>query len=101
MSVDPIAQRIIAGGGTAALIGCIIVILVLAARKAFQSFHIGVGPAELDLRAKISDVYAEVKPNGGSSLRDAVDRIERKVDGQTDVLDDLSKRVEALEGKVT
>jgi hypothetical protein len=26
-------------------------------------------------------MYREMKPNGGSSLRDAVDRIEKKIDG--------------------
>ena len=31
--------------------------------------------------SRVNRMYREMKPNGGSSLRDAVDRIERKVDG--------------------
>jgi hypothetical protein len=31
------------------------------------------------LEQRIAEVKAETKPNGGSSLRDAVDRIERKL----------------------
>ena len=31
--------------------------------------------------SRVNRMYREMKPNGGSSLRDAVDRIERKIDG--------------------
>lgn len=30
--------------------------------------------------ARVNRMYREMKPNGGSSLRDAVDRIEQKID---------------------
>jgi hypothetical protein len=30
--------------------------------------------------SRVNRMYREMKPNGGSSLRDAVDRIERKID---------------------
>lgn len=32
------------------------------------------------LKVDVMGVHAELKPNGGSSMRDAVDRIERKAD---------------------
>jgi len=31
--------------------------------------------------ARINRMYREMKPNGGQSMRDAVDRIEKKIDG--------------------
>ena len=31
--------------------------------------------------SRVNRMYREMKPNGGSSLRDAVDRIEKKIDG--------------------
>ena len=31
--------------------------------------------------SRINRMYREMKPNGGASLRDAVDRIEKKIDG--------------------
>lgn len=31
--------------------------------------------------ARVNRMYREMKPNGGSSLRDAIDRIETKIDG--------------------
>lgn len=30
--------------------------------------------------SRVNRMYREMKPNGGSSLRDAVDRIEKKID---------------------
>jgi hypothetical protein len=30
--------------------------------------------------ARVNRMYREMKPNGGSSLRDAIDRIEQKID---------------------
>lgn len=30
--------------------------------------------------SRVNRMYREMKPNGGSSLRDAVDRIEQKID---------------------
>ena len=98
MIVYPAAQVVLA----AAALVLAVAILLLIQRRGFGRASLKAGPVELDFEAvkKIDDVHAELKPNGGSSLRDAVDRIERKVDGQTGVLDDLSRRVEALESKV-
>ena len=31
--------------------------------------------------SRVNRMYREMKPNGGTSLRDAVDRIEKKIDG--------------------
>ena len=61
----------------AALLGVLVagfVIVALIKARGFGGFHVGVGKASLDVLAK------EMQPNGGSTLRDAVDRIERKVD---------------------
>lgn len=30
--------------------------------------------------SRVNRMYREMKPNGGSSLRDAIDRIEKKID---------------------
>jgi hypothetical protein len=43
---------------------------------------------------EVKRVGKEVVPNGGSSLRDAVDRIERKQDGLTHRADVLGMRLE-------
>ena len=88
----PAAQVVLA----AAALVVAVAILLLIQRRGFGRASLKAGPVELDFEAvkKIDDVHAELKPNGGASMRDAVDRIERKVDG-------LNSRVEALEGKVT
>ena len=44
---------------------------------------------------------AEFKPNGGSSLRDAVDRLEFKVDALHDRHDSLSGRITLIEDHIT
>jgi hypothetical protein len=36
---------------------------------------------------RLDDIRKETKPNGGSSLRDAIDRIEKKLDAVTSDLD--------------
>jgi hypothetical protein len=61
----------------AAFVGVIVagyVVVLLIRTKGFGGFHVGVGNASLDVLAK------EMQPNGGSTLRDAVDRIESKID---------------------
>lgn len=40
------------------------------------------------VRAKVNEVLHETKPNSGTSMRDAVDRIERNVDRLNQKLDD-------------
>ena len=37
---------------------------------------------------RLEEIRKETKPNGGSSLRDAVDRIERKLDSVASELDE-------------
>ena len=59
-------------------------VFLLVQRRGFQSVHVKAGPVQMDLSAvelarKVDEVHAELKPNGGSSLRDAVDRIEARV----------------------
>jgi hypothetical protein len=36
---------------------------------------------------RLEQIHKETKPNGGSSLRDAIDRIEKKLDAVTSDLD--------------
>lgn len=43
----------------------------------------------------------QLRPNGGSSLRDAVDRMERKVDRMHDRHDTLAERIYLLEDYIT
>lgn len=40
------------------------------------------------IRAKVEQVLHETKPNSGTSMRDAVDRIEKSVDRLNEKLDD-------------
>lgn len=40
------------------------------------------------VEARVNRMYREMKPNGGSSLRDAIDRIERKQDRIESKIDD-------------
>jgi hypothetical protein len=61
----------------AALLGVLVagyVVVVLIKARGFGGFHVGLGKASLDVLAK------EMQPNGGSTMRDAIDRIESKVD---------------------
>lgn len=44
---------------------------------------------------------AELRPNGGASLRDAIDRLEHKVDRLHDRHDHLSGRITLIEDYVT
>jgi hypothetical protein len=46
---------------------------------------------------KIEAVEAQVTPNGGSSLRDAIDRIERRLDDLTTTVEAGAARIETLE----
>lgn len=43
----------------------------------------------------------QLKPNGGSSARDSLDRLERKVDGLHARHDELSERLTAVEDFIT
>ena len=44
---------------------------------------------------RLDEIRKETKPNGGSSLRDAVDRVERKLDA---VASDLDRHLGAHDG---
>jgi hypothetical protein len=50
---------------------------------------------------KIEAVEAQVTPNGGSSLRDAIDRIERRLDDLTTTVEAGAARIETLEQVLT
>ena len=52
-------------------------------------------------RRQTKATCAEFKPNGGSSLRDAVDRLEFKVDALHDRHDHLSGRITLIEDHIT
>lgn len=55
------------------------------------------------IELKIGSLHAELRPNGGSSTRDAVDRVEAKVDAHAarmeSKLDALTDRVSILENQ--
>ena len=56
----------------------------------------------MDHQSERIDVVADqVTPNGGASLRDAVDRIERKVCDLHDTVERNSRRLDGLEGRRT
>lgn len=48
----------------------------------------------------IRNVAAQMKPNHGSSLRDAVDRIEKNLDNLNDRYDDLNSRLGHETGEI-
>lgn len=66
------------------------VAVLLMARRGLKRVEMGIGTAHLGLEA----MSAEFKPNGGSTLRDAVDRIERTVST-------IDERLTAVEEAVT
>jgi hypothetical protein len=51
-----------------------------------------------DLRGDLDDVRGQLRRNGGTSLRDAVDRIEER---QTDIASDVRRVTERLDDHIT
>jgi predicted YcjX-like family ATPase len=52
------------------------------------------------MASKVDRIYYEMHPNGGSALRDVVDRTERKVDRTVKTLDEQGERLARVEGQV-
>ncbi len=55
-----------------------------------------IGLAALVVALKTGKLSKELKPNGGASLRDAVDRIEKRLDQHDEVHADLIERLERI-----
>jgi hypothetical protein len=51
-----------------------------------------------DLRGDLDDVRGQLRRNGGTSLRDAIDRIEER---QTDIATDVRRVTERLDDHIT
>jgi hypothetical protein len=65
----------------------------VAKRRANDSVHLIESVAEaFGPRGIIERLAAEFRPNGGSSLRDAIDRIERRVDTVEAFCDEIRQR---------
>lgn len=74
-------------GGMAAAVLAIVAVVVL-----LKKWLLG------DLRADLDDVRGQLKRNGGTSLRDAIDRIEQR---QTDIATDVRRVTERLDDHIT
>lgn len=74
-------------GGMAAAVLAIVAVVVL-----LKKWLLG------DLRADIDDVRGQLRRNGGTSLRDAVDRIEQR---QTDIATDVRRVTRRLDDHIT
>lgn len=75
-----------------AVLAAVIPVLVVQAVQVWQSVR-----ASKQSKATVE----QLRPNGGSSLRDAVDRMERKVDRMHDRHDTLAERIYLLEDYIT
>lgn len=74
-------------GGMAAAVLAIVAVVVL-----LKKWLLG------DLREDLDDVRGQLRRNGGTSLRDAVDRIEER---QTDIAADVRRVTERLDDHIT
>ena len=77
-------------GGTLALLGIISVAL-----KVVRAAHRAANRLE-----RIETLASELAPNGGGSIKDAVHRIEQKVDENTETLTDHNTRIARAEGRI-
>lgn len=82
----------ILSGSDATVLAAVIPVVIIQAVTVYQSRKV-----RQDSRA----VVAEVRPNGGSSLRDAVDRMERMIDRLHERHDRLTERIYLIEDTVT
>lgn len=87
MDTPQIDDVVAALGGMAAAVLAIVAVVVL-----LKKWLLG------DLRADLDDVRGQLRRNGGSSLRDAVDRIEER---QTDIASDVRRVTERLDDHIT
>lgn len=74
------------------VLAAVIPVLIVQAVQVWQSVR-------ASKAAKVS--AAELRPNGGKSMRDAIDRMERKVDRMHDRHDTLAERIYLLEDFIT
>jgi len=74
------------GGVAGALLAIVAVIVLL------KKWLLG------DLRGDLDDVRGQLRRNGGTSLRDAIDRIEER---QTDIASDVRRVTERLDDHIT
>lgn len=82
----------VVSGGDATVLAAVVPVLIIQAVTIYQSRKV---------RQDSKAVVAEVRPNGGSSLRDAVDRMERMVDRLHERHDRLTERIYLIEDTVT
>lgn len=96
------AQGIVLVGAALAALGLIARGIRQAWRKVRAEWRVAAERlAKLDsMDSAVSTLHAEVKPNGGSSLRDAVDRVEARQVAQRDDLIDIRERVAVVEAYV-
>lgn len=74
-------------GGMAAAVLAIVAVIVLLKRWLLA-----------DLRSDLDDVRSQLRRNGGTSLRDAVDRIEQR---QTDIASEVRRATERIDDHIT
>lgn len=86
MDTPQIDDVLVMLGGMAAAVLAIVAVVVL-----LKKWLLG------DLRADLDDVRGQLKRNGGTSLRDAVDRIEQR---QTDIATDVRRVTERLDDHI-
>lgn len=74
-------------GGMAAAVLAIVAVVIL-----LKKWLLG------DLRTDVDDIRGQLRRNGGSSLRDAIDRIEER---QTDIASDVRRVTERLDDHIS
>ena len=72
--------------GLGALIGTIVTIAVYMIRR------------DITLNVKLDAIAAQQKPNGGSSMRDAVDKVSNQLDNLDSRLDSVEQNLANLRG---
>lgn len=87
MDTPQIDDVVIWFGGVAGALLAIVAVVVL-----LKKWLLG------DLRGDLDDVRGQLRRNGGTSLRDAVDRIEER---QTDIASDVRRVTERLDDHIT
>lgn len=87
MDTPQIDDVLVGLGGVAAAVLAIVAVVVL-----LKKWLLG------DLRTDMDDIRGQLRRNGGSSLRDAIDRIEER---QTDIASDVRRVTERLDDHIT
>lgn len=87
MDTPQVDDVVIWFGGVAGALLAIVAVIVL-----LKKWLLG------DLRGDLDDVRGQLRRNGGTSLRDAIDRIEER---QTDIASDVRRVTERLDDHIT